>query len=413
MATIDTSHLSNIFQKVIDPMLRTLHVGANVSPLVRMWKEGRNGGEGTRTMDGETFYITVRHSLHGNVQTQAQGATLLRGRSRDDQMSFSVKDMSPSFTISYRAKKATERRAGALVDMLMSQTEAMLKRAQIVQAFQANNDGTGIFALVNDASPNSKSTVTIDNVRGTDITHILNVGDQIGAAASGEQTAGTFTPLTVASIDSSTQITVSETTGSMADDDDLHFSEAYDTVGAAYTCKMGADGLLITSGTLQGLSLTNRAYLKTNADSTSEAIGESRVLQYLQLAAPRVVDASAYVITMGDLWYKMVIALRGTAYSNAEDSKRLFNGGSDGLQVRWFQGLAPIAFDPFCRTGYVNGLDMHQFGYKQLYPLHLIEDGNELAHRITQKTEYEIVATESGNFYVIDPKACFKLTAKT
>ena len=330
-------------------------------------------------------------------------------------MSFVTKDLAPSFTISYKTKLASERRAGAIVDKLMNETETMLDRAKIKQAFYANNDGTGIFALVNDATPNTKTTVTLDTVRGTDITHILNVGDSIMASGTGEQVAGTGTPLTVASIDSATQISVDETTANMADDDTLHDSEAYNIAGSVYTPKNGVDGLLITSGTLQGLALSTRAYLKTNEETTSEAITELRVLEYLQKADPRVKDTSEFMITMGNLWYKFVTLLRGTAYSHVDPgaASKLFVGGGKNLKMEWFNGSAPVVHDPFCRTGYVLGIDMNQFGYKQLAPLHLIEDASQLAHRITQKTEYEVVAFESGNFYVIDPKACFKRTGKT
>ena len=414
-ATVDTSNLANVFEKVIDPMLRSLHVEANKSPLVRMWQEGRNGGEGTSTMDGITYYISVQHSKHSNVQAQAEGATLLRGRSRDAQMSFSAKDLNGAFTISYKAKKASENRAGSLVDSLMNESEAMLGRAQIMSAFYANNDGTGVFALVNDASSTGKSTIDFDTVRCTDISHILDVGDSIMLSTSGERTAGTGFPCTVTAINSSTQLAISETTAGTQDNDLMHFSEAYDTVGAAENSQMGVDGLLITSGTLQTISLSGAYYLQTNIESTGEAITESRVLQYIQLASPRMKDSAAFITTMGNLWYAFVGVLRGTAYTQATDQTldRQLQGGASGLQIRWFGGDTPVIFDPFCRTGNVNGVDMHQFGYKQLYPLHLVEDGQQLAHRITQKLEYEVVATQSGNFYVIDPKACFKLTGKT
>jgi hypothetical protein len=98
---------------------------------------------------------------------------------------------------------------------------------------------------------------------------------------------------------------------------------------------------------------------------------------------------------------------------DSERANHMFVGGGKGIRMEWFGGQTPVTFDPFCRTGNVYGMDMHQFGYKQLYPLHLVEDGQQLAHRITQKLEYEVAATESGNFYVVDPAACFKLTGKT
>jgi hypothetical protein len=413
MATVSTAELTNILQKVIDPMLRKLHVPANKSPLVRMWMEGRNGGEGTTTMNGTTFYISSKHSRHSNMQTQAESATLLRGRGRISQPSFTTKTLPGSFTFTLKSKEVSRDRAGAVVDTVMDETEGMLDRAKSMMAFYANNDGTGVVCLVNDGSPNSKTTLTIDTVRATNIAMLLDVGDTLGVGTSAERTAGTGFAATVSSIDSSTQLTIAETTSGTADNDLVFFSEAYDVSGAAETSKMGADGLLATSGTVQGISLSSAYYYHTNLESTAETISVNRVLEYLQITDARVPDAGAFMCSTGNLWWKLASLLSGTTQTDSDRMNKILQGGAKGLRIEWFGGSTPLIHDPFCRDGYVFGLDLHNIGYKQLWPLKLVDDSSQLAHRITQKLEYEVVAAEDGNFYVIDPKSCFKLTGKT
>lgn len=413
MATIATGQLTNLFQKVIDPMLRKLHVPANKSPLVRMWKEGRNGGEGTSTMDNTTFYITVKYGRHGNMQTQPESATLLRERGRDSQPYFKTKTMAGAFTFTLKAKKTSDSKAGALVDTVMNETEGMLERAKSMQAFYANNDGTGVVALVNDGTPNSQTSTTIDTVRATDIALLIDPGDTLHLGTSGERTAGTGFPLTVTSVDSTTQFTHTETTSGCADDDLIYFSEAYDVANSEETSKIGADGLLATSGTIQNIALATALYYQAQVNTTSETISETRVLEYLQLTDPRVKDADAFITTMGDLWWKFVSIIRGTVQTDVHRADKILQGGARGLRMEWFGGATPVIFDPYCRPGYVYGLDLNSIGYKQTWPLGLVDDASEMAHRITQKLEYEVAASEDGNFYVIDPRSNFKLTAKT
>lgn len=414
MATISTAELTNILEKVIDPTLRKLHIPANKSPTVRMWMEGRNGGEGTKVAENGTVYITVKHGRHSNMQSQPESATLLRGRGRDSQPSFTTKTLAGAFTFTLKAKNSSKRRAGALVDTVMNEVEGMLERAKSMMAFYANNDGTGVFALVNDASPNSKSTVTLDNVRGTALDVLLDPGDTLGIGDSSvDLAAGSGFSATVSSVDSATQITIDETTSGLSNNDALWYSEAYDVAGGATASKIGLDGLLVASGTVQGIALANALYYKAHVESTAETITTTRVLEYLQLVDARVEDASSFIITLGDLWWKLTSIMQGTVNVDAERMNKMLQGGAKGLRFEWFGGGTPVIYDPFCRTGYVNGLDLNNLGYRQEWPLSLVDDARGMAHRISQKLEFEVAASEDGNFYVIDPRSNFKLTGKT
>lgn len=407
MANVTITTLANIFEKDLDPMLRDLHINANKCPLVRAIKEGRNSGEGTTPFKNYISYVTVKHGKASNVRSQATGSTLPQGRNYTDQMSFQARNINGSFQIELQAVKSTEDRDGALVNAIMDQSKDMLERGQLQMARQFNNDNTGTVALVNDATPNSKTTVTIDGVRGQDISHLVQAGDQLWI---GDNTGSPFAA-TVSSVDSATQLTIAETTSGLSNNDAISFKDSYGS--SAYQEKAGILGLVKTSGTLQGLALSTRQYLKGHVETTSETISETRLLEYLGVADANVVDASAYMVTMSNLWWKLVALIKGTAQVNNNFPKHLFAGGAEGLQMFWFGGVTPIMRDPFCHTGNANGIDLHNVGYRQSYPFELVDDAKGLAHRVSTTLDYEIAASEFGQQYIRDPRSCFRLENKT
>lgn len=412
MATISRSNLTNLLEKVIDPTLRKLFTPTSKSPVVRMWMVGRNGGEGTTPGANGQRYITVKHGRHSNMQTQAEGATLIRGRGRDAQANFTTKTLPGAFTFTLKAKKSSEKRAGSLVDTVMNEVDGMMEKAKSMQAFYANNDGTGVIALINDATPDSQTTHIIDNVRATSIEHLLDPGDSIAIGDATDRTAGSGESFTVSSFTGTTIVT-SETSVDLADDDLIYFSEAYDVANTTETSKIGLDGLLVTSGTVQGIATSTALYYQAHVETTGEVVSAARILEYLQKSDPRTKSAANKIVTMGDVWWKMNTLLAGTPQADPNKMQTVLQGGAEGLFITYFGGGTPIIFDPYCRPGYVNGLDLSNLGYCEEWPLSLVDDGAELAHRISQTLEYEVAASEDGNFYVIDPRSCFKLTGKT
>lgn len=412
MATISRSNLSNLLEKVIDPTLRKLFTPTSKSPVVRMWMEGRNGGEGTTPGANGQRYVALKYGRHSNMQTQGEGATLIRGRGRDYQANFLTKTLPGAFTFTLKAKKSSEKRAGSLVDTVMNEVDGMMEKGKSMMAFYANNDGTGVFALVNDATPNSQTTMPIDNVRATSIEHILDPGDRFAAGDSTDRTTGAGENFTVSSYTGTTIVT-SETSAAIADDDLLYFSEAYDVTNAAETSKIGLDGLLVTSGTVQGVPTSANLWFQAHIDATGEVVGAARILEYLQKSDARTKNAANKIVTMGDVWWKMNTLLAGTPQADPNKMQTVLQGGAEGLFITYFGGGTPIIYDPYCRPGYVNGLDLENLGYCEEWPMSLVDDGAELAHRISQTLEYEVAASEDGNFYVLDPRSCFKLTGKT
>lgn len=412
MANVNMSEVTAILKEDVDPMIRDLFFASAKSPLARLAKEGRNAGEGTSDfLNGDKAYIVARYGRHSGVRSQGEESTLPQGKTQKERMYFSPKILNGSFRITLKAVQGTKNRQGAVVDELSDSVEQMLERAQIQLARQAHNDGTGTLALVNDSTPNSITDVTVDAVRSVNLADIIQKGDELNIGTAAEMT-GTGSPFaaTVSSVNSNTNFTIVETTSALADDDLVSFKDNY--VDSAYTEKMGMLGLVVTSGTVQALALATRSYLQSYVDTQSVALTKRFLVQYLMKNAAYSKGAN-YAVVMGDLFYYAIELFVGTQQSDPAAAATIFHGGAEGLMIHWVSGSCPIVFDPLARPASVLGVDLSNVGYKQLYAMGLIEDGGKMVHRVSGSTVYEVAASEAGNFYIIDPKTCFRLENKT
>ena len=414
MSNVTMSEVSAILKEDLDPMIRDLYISGSKSALLRAWKEGRNAGENTTSYDfnnGSTAYVVARFGRHSGVRSQGEESALPQGHTQKERMSFTPKILNGSARFSLLTIEGTKNREGALVSELMDSSMQMMERARVQFARQLHNDGTGTLAVVNDATPNSKSTVTVDGVRSINLPDIIQKDDILRVGTADEMT-GTGSPMevTVDSVDSNTQFTIDETTSGLADNDLIAFADNY--VAGAYTEKAGALGLLVTSGTVQGLALATRAYMKSNVDTDSEAITKVMLLQDL-MKTMAYAKGTNYSIIAGDLIYYLISLFTGTPQPDPMQAAKIFHGGGEGLMIHWITGAAPITFDPFSRPASVLGLDFNNIGYKTLYPLSFVEDGEKMVHRVSGYNLYEVAASEAGNSYVIDPKTCFRYENKT
>ena len=414
MANITISQVSAIIREDLDPMVRDLYISGSKSPLARAWKEGRNAGENTTDFDfknGSIAYIVARFGRQSGVRSQGEESALPQGKTQKERMSITPKILNGSARFTLLTIEGTKNREGALVNELVDSANQMMERARIQFARQLHNDGTGTLALVNDATPNSQTVIPVDNVRSINLADILQKDDSIRIGTSAEIT-GTGSPMdaTVASINSNTSLTIVETSSGLADDDLITFADNY--VDGAYTEKMGALGLLVTSGTVQGLDTATRFYLKSNLETNSTGITKALLLQYLMLTAGYS-KGSNYSILAGDIYWRLLELFTGTPQPDPQNVAKIFHGGAEGLMIHWITGSAPITFDPFQRPASVYGLDFENLGYKTLYPLGFVDDGEKMVHRVSGYNVYEIAASEAGNAYVIDPKTCFRMESKT
>ena len=412
MANATIAEAAAILKEDVDPMIRDLYIKAAASPLVRAWKEGRNAGENTTEfLNGDTAYVVARFGRHSGVRSQGEESTLPQGKTQKERMSFGPKILNGGARFTLKLIEGTKNREGALVSELVDSGEQMMERARLQFARQLHNDGTGVLAFVNDASPNSKTTVTVDGLRSINLADILQKDDSILIGTTAEIT-GTGSPMaaTVDSINSNTVIGIDETTSGLADDDVITFADSY--VDGEYTDKAGALGLLVTSGTVQGLDTSTRFYLKSNVDTSSTGITKALLLQYL-MKTSAYSKGSNYSVLAGDIYWRLLELFTGTPQPDPQAVAKIFHGGAEGLMIHWVTASAPITFDPLARPASVLGLDFNNLGYKSLYTLGFIEDGDAMIHRISGTTTYEAAASECGNAYVVDPKTHFRMENKT
>lgn len=414
MSNVTMSQVTAILREDVDPMIRDLYISAAASPLLRMWKEGRNAGENTTDFDhnnGDTAYVVARYGRHSGVRSQGEESALPQGKTQKERMSFSPKILNGAARFSLLVIEGTKNREGALVSELVDSSTQMMERARTQFARQLHNDGTGTLALVNDATPNSQTVIPVDTVRSVNLADILQKDDSIRIGTSAEIT-GTGSPMetTVSSVDSNTQITIADVSSGLADDDLITFADSY--VAGAYTEKMGAFGLLVTSGTVQGLATATRFYLKSNVETTATGITKALLLEYLMKTAGYS-KGSNYSVFAGDIYWRLLELFTGTPQPDPQAPARIFHGGAEGLVIHWVTAAAPITFDPHQRPASVYGLDLNNIGYKTLYGLGFVDDGEKMVHRVSGYNLYEVSASEAGNAYVIDPKSCFRFEAKT
>lgn len=414
MSNVTMSEVAAILKEDVDPMIKDLYVSGSASPLVRMWKEGRNAGENTSDYDfnnGSTAYVVARFGRHSGVRSQGESSTLPQGHTQKERMSFTPKILNGAARFSLLVIEGTKNREGALTSELIDSGEQMMERARIHFARQLHNDGTGTLALVNDATPNSQTTLPVDNVRSANLADILQKDDSILIGTAAEMT-GTGSPMegTMVSVNSNTSITISETTSGLADDDLIAFKDNY--VDGAYTEKAGALGLLVTTGTVQGLDTASRFYLKSNVKTGAADITKRIFNQYL-MKTSGYSKGSNYSVIAGDLMYYLIELFTGTPQPDPQAPARIFHGGAEGLNIHWVTGQAPIVYDQMARPASILGLDFNNLGYKTLYPLGFIEDGEKMIHRVSGTTMYEVAASEAGNAYVVDPKTCFRIEDAT
>lgn len=414
MSNVTISEVAAILKEDVDPMIRDLYISGSASPLMRAWKEGRNAGENTTDYDfknGSIAYVVARFGRHSGVRSQGEESALPQGKTQKERMSFSPKILNGSARFTLLTIEGTKNREGALVSELIDSSTQMMERARIHFARQLHNDGTGTLAVLNDATPNTKSTVTVDGLRSINLADIVQKDDILNIGTEAEMT-GTGSPMagTVTSVDSNTQLTISETTSGLANDDLIAFADNY--VASAYTEKMGALGLLVTSGSVQSLATATRYYLKSNVTTASEAITKRILLNYLMKTAAYS-KGTNYSMIAGDLYYYLIELFTGTPQPDPQAVAKIFHGGAEGLMIHWVTGSCPISFDPFCRPASILGLDFNNLGYKTLYPLGFVDDGEKMIHRVSGYNVYEIAASEAGNAYVIDPKTHFRLENKT
>jgi len=310
---LQTTDVLNLLQKSIAKKIED-----NVpqtTPLLSVLK--RN--EGATPMANNTFYVTEWVGNFSNIGQFAAGSQLVGGNAANVQFAITAKrlyaDISvDEFTIEAMGKVPE----GSLVDFVKGFTDRMELGVGREMNRTFHGDSTGKIARANGSA--SSSTALVVQALDADTSDLLGeqyieVGDyiKIGSGAAVQVTAVAGTAVTIAAA------------RAWSDEDAIKKASAD---GAAAVEMQGLKGVIVNTGTIQGVNIANYAHLQAYVDTTQHDISSVKenpmVLAYLKTAAHK---ASAALVgfcnvTVFNEWADILTALKKTA-----NSKENISGG--------------------------------------------------------------------------------------
>jgi hypothetical protein len=301
--TLAPSDVLNLLQKSIDKK-----IADNVpktTPLLTILK--RNSG--VEIMANNAFYVTEWVEQFSNVGQFATGSQLTGGKAQTAQINVEAKDLYADVTVHEKTvlsmSKVSE---GALIDFTKGYTDRMELAVgrEMNRTFNGNQGGKIARANGSDSSATALTVQALDaDTSDIDPTTYIQVGDYI-------------------MIDDQDAVQVSAISGNVvtlaaartwSDNDSIYKAS---TDGVVASEMQGIKGLIVNTGTVQGVNVASyrnlQAYVDT--DSSSIATNKETPMQkaYLKTSAYRVGKLLGLAnITVFNAWASILTALKQTA----------------------------------------------------------------------------------------------------
>lgn len=393
LSTVTTTYLtniSNVLQKVIAPAIQ------EVLPKETVWYDMLKVNSGVTAMANNTFYLSLRSGRHSGIAAIAEGATLPSGKPAFSQANVSAKWLFGTFDITDQVIESAKNNQGALVNYLMEQTRALKTDfgRELNRIFW--NDGNGYLAKVASGDAGSGTTLTLDPV--------LSVNTDIPATkylAAGMKIYCNGDTDTIASITSDTVVVLTTGFTRVAGE----YIQKADGDGAVAQEPQGADGLIVSTGTVQGIAVNNW-WKAAQVEATSEALSEAKMIA-AYLKAKEYGDPR-FVFMNQSLWKKYGTLL--TSLKKTADLREVLSGGWKGLD--FMGGNASVMLDYDTPDGKVFFIDPDSMTIAQLTPISFIDRGEGVLRRVDYAA-WQGVLRWYGNLCVKNMAANAKLTTKT
>lgn len=393
LSTISTTYLtniSNVLQKVIAPAIQ------EVLPKETIWYDMLKVNSGVTAMANNTFYLSIRSGRHSGIAAIAEGATLPSGKPAFSQANVSAKWLFGTFDITDQVIESAKGSPGSLVNYLMEQTKALKTDfgRELNRMFWG--DGTGYLAKVASGDATTGTTLTLDPVTAvnTDISATKYLAAGMKIYVNGDTD-------TIASVDSATQVTLTTGFTRVAGE----YVQHADGDGAVAVEPMGADGLIVSTGSVQGITVNNW-WKAAQVESTSEALSEAKMIA-AYLKAKEYGDPR-FIFMNQSLWKKYGTLL--TSLKKTADLKEVLSGGWKGLE--FMGGNASVVLDYDTPDGKVFFIDPDSLTIAQLTPISFIDRGEGVLRRVDYAA-WQGVLRWYGNLCIKNMAANAKLTAKT
>lgn len=297
------SDVLNLLHKSIDKK-----IADNVphtTPLLKILK--RNSG--VEIMANNSFYVTEWVGQFSNVGQFATGSQLTGGKADNVQITVSAKDLYADVTVHEKTIEAMAKvGTGSLIDFVKGYTDRMeLAVGREMNRTFNGNQGGKIARANGDGSTSAALTVKPLDADTSDIdaTAYIEPGDyiKIGSNPAVQVSSVAGNVVTLASAQSWS-------------DGDAVIKASSD--GASVVEMQGLKGLIVNTGTIQGVNVANYPNLQPYIDSTSQSIatvGEKPMQKaYLKTIAYRTGKLLGLAnLTVFNAWASILTALKKTA----------------------------------------------------------------------------------------------------
>ena len=393
LSTTTTTYLtniSNILKKVIAPAIQ------QVLPKETIWYDMLKTNSGVTPLANNNFYLSIRSGRHSGIAAIGEGATLPIGKPAYSQATISAKWMFGTFEITDQVIEAASSSAGSLVNYMMEQTGALKQdfARELNRMFWGAGDEKVALVAAGDAG--SGTTLTLAPV--------LSVNTDIAATkylAAGMKIDVNGDTATIASVDSDTQVTLAATITRSAGE----AVKKTDGDGTVADEPMGADGLIVASGTVQNIAVNNwwkAAQVETTSEALSEAKMVAAYMKAKEYGDPRMVFMNQ---TLYKKYGTLLTSLKQTA-----NLKEVLSGGWKGLD--FMGGNASVVLDYDVPDGKVFFIDPDSMTIAQLTPISFIDRGEGVLRRVDYAS-WQGVLRWYGNLCMKNMAANAKLTTKT
>lgn len=383
MAAYTFSAISEFLEKVIARQIENQLPNQTV-----LWDQIKDNGKPAK-MDNDAFYITLRSGRHAGISWTPSGESNLIVDQKDTraQTKVDAKFGYGAFRMDHKILTVSEK--GVIADVLEAASQGLLADMTKHVNRQAFGYGNGQVALANGAG-SSVTTLVVD----TPGTKYLAAGMKI--------IIGAGSAVTISSVDSDTQVTLSAAR-SWSDNDVVKMATQD---GTAADEMMGLGGIYDDGGrvgTLQNLSRTTNFWWKLPAaqlNTASAAISESSHMNPVYFGA---LPNNQSPKKPRYLWIMStnVFSTYGnslTSMKKSADLKEVLKGGWMGLE---YMNGVPVVMDDDCPSGEAYLVDLNAIGFAKLAPLGFLPagDGKGVLGRVPGTSLYEAIAFLYGNFY--------------
>jgi len=301
--TLAPSDVLNLLQKSIDKK-----IADNVpqtTPLLKILK--RNSG--VEMMANNTFYVTEWVGQFSNVGQFATGSQLTGGKAATAQINVSAKDLYADVTVHEKTVESMAKVSeGALIDFTKGYTNRMELAVgrEMNRTFNGNQGGKIARANGSGSSSTALTVQALDaDTSDIDPTAYIEAGDYIKI--------GSNDAVAVSSV-SGNVVTIASAQ-SWSDEDSIIKAS---TDGASASEMQGLKGLIVNTGTVQGVNVANYPNLQAYIDSASQSIattGEKPMQKaYLKTIAYRSGKLLGLSnLTVFNAWASILTALKQTA----------------------------------------------------------------------------------------------------